>query len=216
MFKSFKKSTSNQNNSSSQSSQDSISLEQQRTIQQLKFQRDKIEKIIEEYWQRIDKLDQMIKGYISAGKKIAAKGCIGEMQSLKKQIEIHHTKVNLIIKMIIDLESMNQDHQLVTAMQQATSLFQQQEQFNEQLTNNLEYWKDLMDVQQERTDFFKDMDQKFNNQDDIEETLKQYEQEVELENMTKQLNSVPNQQINAVKVNLPIQKNNSQRLELLN
>ncbi|CAD8071500.1 unnamed protein product [Paramecium primaurelia] len=207
MFQGFKKSTSIKSTQESLSKQNSTSLNQEKTLNQLRQKKCDLENIIENYCQRLEYLDLQCRQHISCGRKTAAKCCIREMNTLRKQIEMYHTKINVLIKITIQIETMHEDQELGNLMEQATSLFRNQEELNEQLTNNLQNWQEVQESQVERDNLFKDMEDKWINSQEIDEALNQYEEEIKQEKLTQQFNSVPSQKIQSLKQNQQVQQN---------
>ncbi|CAK77459.1 unnamed protein product (macronuclear) [Paramecium tetraurelia] len=216
MFKGFKKSTSN-SSQDSQKTQDSNSLNAEKAMRQLECKQSDLERIIEKYCEKLEQLDKQCKRYISDGKKSAAKGCIMEMQTLKKQISQYHQKVNIIIQMKIKLETISQDQDLSLVMEQATSLFKNSQDVNDQLTESLQNWQEFLETQKETDDIFQEMENKFIDKQEIEDTLNQYEQEIQSEKLRQKLDTVPSQKIQPLQncqVNRQIQVTNA-KVELL-
>ncbi|CAD8168871.1 unnamed protein product [Paramecium octaurelia] len=194
MFKGFKKSTSN-SSQESQKIQESNSSNAEKIMRQLEQKKSDLENIIEKYCEKLEQLDKQCKRYISDGKKCAAKGCIMEMQTLKQQISMYHKKINIIIQMKIKIETISQDQDLGNLMEQATGLFRNSQDVNDQLTESLQTWQEFLESQKERDNIFKEMENKFVDNQEIEDTLNQYEQEIQSEKLKQKLDAVPSEKI---------------------
>ncbi|CAD8080148.1 unnamed protein product [Paramecium sonneborni] len=175
-------------------------LKYEKTLHDLRSNRDKIQDNIDRIDSKVTALDQEIRSLLSQGKKQQAKNKIAEMKALQKQIEQMQTKYNVLTQMTIQIETLESDQGIAQAVQDAADLGKMQQETNDKLQDAMMDWNEFQTSQQETSELWKQMSNMGVDNEEIDAEFDKYLQENEQQqalNMKQQLNTVPANQIPA-------------------